>query len=137
MFSERELAYLKTQRLARVATASDKGTPEVSPVGFEFDGAHFWIGSHSQEIFLTTRRYKNITQGNNHVALVVDDLASVDPWRPRGIKVSGRAEVMDHDGIFGKGKYIRITPRTTRSWGIEPTKGWKPAVKHWTNRTES
>ena len=49
---------------------------------------------------------------------MVDDQASVDPWRARGIKVSGRAEVMDHDGIFGKGKYIRITPRTTRSWGI-------------------
>lgn len=131
MFSEAEANYLKTQRLARIASASAKGVPEVSPVGFEFDGKHFWVGSHSQEIFLRTRRYKNITRGNDSVSLVVDDLASVDPWRPRAIKVSGRAEVMDHDGMFGKGKYIRITPRVTSSWGIEPSKDWKPTVRRW------
>jgi len=132
MFSEAERNYLKSQRLARVATASAKGIPEVSPVGFEFDGACFWIGSHSQEIFPTTRRYKNITAGNTKVSLVVDDLASVDPWKPRGVKVSGTAEVMQHDGIFGKGKYIRITPKVSVSWGIEPPKAGKwSSTKRW------
>jgi len=132
MFSEAEKDYLKSQRLARVATASKKGAPEVSPVGFEFDGTYFWIGSHSQDIFSTTRRYRNITSGNARVSLVVDDLASVDPWRPRGIKVSGTAEVMDHKGIFGPGKYFRITPKLTVSWGIEPPKAgsWRSA-KRW------
>lgn len=132
MFSGAELEYLKSQRLARVATATAKGRPEVSPVGFEFDGNYFWIGSHSQEIFPTTRRYKNIVAGNTEVSLVVDDLASVDPWRPRGIKVAGIAEVLDHKGIFGPGKYIRITPKTTVSWGIEPAKAgnWRSA-KRW------
>jgi len=131
MFSEAEANYLKTQRLARIASASVKGIPEVSPVGFEFDGKCFWVGSHSQEIFTRTRRYRNITGGNRRVSLVVDDLASVDPWRARGIKVSGEAEILDHDGIFGKGKYIRITPRLTASWGIEPSKDWKPKVRRW------
>lgn len=132
MFSEAERSYLKSQRLARVATASRKGIPEVSPVGFEFDGTYFWIGSHSQEIFPTTRRYRNITSGNRRVSLVVDDLVSVDPWRPRGIKVSGTAEVMDHEGIFGPGKYFRVTPKLTVSWGIEPPKegSWRSA-KRW------
>ena len=131
MFSEAEVNYLKTQRLARVATASLKGVPEVSPVGFEFDGRCFWVGSHSKEIFPRTRRYRNITAGNDRVSLVVDDMASVDPWRPRGIKVSGRAEVLDHDGMFGKGTYIRITPVLTSSWGIESTQGGRPSVKRW------
>jgi pyridoxamine 5'-phosphate oxidase family protein len=131
MLSDAEVGYLKTQRLARIASASAKGVPEVSPVGFEFDGKYFWVGSHSQEIFLGTRRYKNITGGNNKVSLVVDDLASVDPWRPRAIKVSGSAEVVDHDGMFGSGKYIRITPHVTASWGIEPSQDWKPTVRHW------
>ena len=132
MFSEAERNYLKSQRLARIATASSKGKPEVSPVGFEFDGSYFWIGSHSQEIFPTTRRYKNIIAGNTAVSLVVDDLVSVDPWRPRGIKVSGTAQVLDHRGIFGQGKYIRITPKVTVSWGIEPAKvgNWRSA-KRW------
>ena len=133
MFSEAELDYLKTQRLARVASASMKGTPEVSPVGFEFDGEYFWIGSHSQDIFFNTRRYKNIASGNDRVALVVDDLASVDPWRPRGVKVSGKANVMDHNGMFGPGKYFRITPLVTASWGIEPSKERKPSVKRWSD----
>jgi pyridoxamine 5'-phosphate oxidase family protein len=132
MFSEAETNYLKSQRLARIATASAKGTPEVSPVGFEFDGKHFWIGSHSQEIFSRTRRYRNINGGNRRVSIIIDDLASVNPWRPRGIKVSGTAEVMEHDGIFGPGRYFRITPRVTVSWGIEPPRegGWA-ASKKW------
>jgi pyridoxamine 5'-phosphate oxidase family protein len=130
MFSEEEANYLKTQRLARVATASMKGVPEVSPVGFEFDGKYFWVGSHSQDIFPRTRRYRNITKGNDRVSLVVDDLASVNPWRPRGIKVSGKAQVLDHDGIFGEGRYIRITPRTSVSWGIDPGKQ-RPSIKRW------
>lgn len=132
MFSEAEVNYLKSQRLARIATASAKGTPEVSPVGFEFDGKYFWIGSHSQEIFFRTRRYRNITSGNRRVSIVIDDLASVTPWRPRGIKVSGTAEVVEHDGIFGPGKYFRITPKVTVSWGIEPPKeGRWTASKKW------
>jgi pyridoxamine 5'-phosphate oxidase family protein len=132
MFSVAELNYLKSQRLARIATASLKATPEVSPVGFEFDGKYFWVGSHSKEIFPNTRRYRNITSGNNRVSIVIDDLASVEPWRPRGIKVSGRAEVVDHNGIFGEGRYIRISPLVSVSWGIEPPKGkeWT-SVKRW------
>jgi pyridoxamine 5'-phosphate oxidase family protein len=132
LLSEEEVKYLKTQRLARIASASPKGVPEVSPVGFEFDGKYFWVGSHSQEIFSRTRRYKNITGGNSRVSVVVDDLVSVDPWKPRGIKISGAAEVMEHNGIFGKGKYFRIRPKVSVSWGIEPLKkGQWSSIKRW------
>jgi len=122
LLSDLETQYLKTQRLARIATASTRGTPEVSPVAFEYDGKHFYVGSHDQSIFFRTRRYKNIKAGNIQVSLVIDDLESIDPWKPRGIKVSGTAEIIEHEGIFGKGKYFRITPRVSASWGIEPVK---------------
>ena len=132
VLSKAETDYLKTQRLARIATSSAMGVPEVSPVGFEFDGRFFWVGSHSQEIFVKTRRYRNITGGNSRVSVVIDDLVSVEPWRPRGIKVSGSAEVMEHNGIFGKGRYFRITPRISVSWGIEPPSNGKwTSVKRW------
>jgi len=133
LLSEAEANYLKTQRLARVATASLKGVPEVSPVGFEFDGKYFWVGSHDKNFFPRTRRYKNITSGNPRVSLVVDDLESVDPWKARGIKVRGTAEVMEHNGIFGRGRYIRIAPKVSASWGIEPQKKGQssPSVKRW------
>jgi pyridoxamine 5'-phosphate oxidase family protein len=49
---------------------------------FEFDGTHFFIGSYSQDIFLSTRKYKNVRDGNKEVALAIDDLESVQPWKP-------------------------------------------------------
>ena len=111
--------YLKSQRLARFATVSRDGQPDVVPVGFEYDGKYFWVGSHSQEIFFRTRKYKNVRDGNTKVSLVVDDLLTVNPWHPRFVRVYGTAEVVDHDGIFGPGKYLRITPSITWSSGIE------------------
>lgn len=122
VLSDPEIQYLKTQRLARIATASSQGEPEVSPVAFEYDGKYFYVGSHDQSIFFKTQRYKNIKNGNTRVSLVIDNLQSIDPWKPRAVKVRGTAEVVEHDGIFGKGKYLRITPRASISWGIEAPK---------------
>ena len=132
MLSALEIQYLKTQRLARIATASSQGEPEVSPVAFEYDGKYFYVGSHDQSIFFRTRRYKNIKNGNTRVWVVIDDLESIDPWKPRAIKVHGTAEVVEHEGIFGKGSYLRITPRFTVSWGIEPVKDgqWYSKKRH-------
>lgn len=45
----------------------------------------------------------------------VDDLASTDPWRPRGIEVRGRAEALDGDRPL-----IRIHPERVVPWGLEP-----------------
>jgi len=91
-------------------------------VAFEYDGRYFYVGSHDQTIFFKTRRYKNIKSGNARVSLVVDDLKSVEPWVPRGIKVRGKAEVVQRVGMFGEGSYLRISPQVTISWGIEPEK---------------
>ena len=122
MFSEPEVQYLKSQHLARIATVSKKGQPDVVPVAFEFDGKHFYVGSHSQDIFHRTLKYMNVKNGNRLVALTIDDLESVEPWRPRAIKVYGTAEVTDHKGMFGPGKYLRITPRISWSSGIKGLK---------------
>jgi len=132
VLSAAEVEYLKNQRLARIATASPQGEPEVSPVAFEYDGKYFYVGSHDQSIFFKTRRYNNIKNGNARVSLVIDDLRSVDPWRPRGIKVRGTAEVVEHEGMFGKGSYLRIRPQVTISWGIEPAKEgqWYSRKRH-------
>src|SRR5262245_54009659 len=114
MFSEQEIAYLKSQRLARIATVSNKLQPDVAPVGFEFDGQHFYIGGIRQK---KTNKYKNVANGNNKVALVIDDVESIDPWKPRGIKIHGFARVVDRQGQFGP--YLEVTPERTWSWGIE------------------
>jgi pyridoxamine 5'-phosphate oxidase family protein len=122
LLSKPEADYLKTQRLARIATVSPKGQPEVSPVGIEWDGKYFYVGTHDPAFFPKTQRIKNISRGNKRVSLVIDDQVSVVPWVVRGIKVLGEAEIVEHKGIFGPGKYLRISPRVSVSWGIEPEK---------------
>jgi pyridoxamine 5'-phosphate oxidase family protein len=116
MFSEREITYLKSQPLARLATVADDGQPDVAPVGFEFDGHDFYIGG---KIPTVTRKYKNIKNGNTKVALVIDDLETVDPWNPRGIRIYGTAEIVERRGMFGKGVYLHVTPTVSWSWSLE------------------
>ena len=43
-FTEEEITYLRSQRLARIATVDPEGQPDVAPVGFEFDGTYFYVG---------------------------------------------------------------------------------------------
>jgi pyridoxamine 5'-phosphate oxidase family protein len=116
MFTEKETAYLKSQHLARIATVSEDGQPDVMPVGFEFDGQVFYVGGHNPT---HTRKYTNIRAGNARVALVVDDLVSVNPWHPRGVRIYGKAEFVEREGQFGSGVYMRITPRVSWSWSVE------------------
>lgn len=116
MFTEREVAYMKSQPLARIATVSPDGQPDAAPVGFEFDGQYFYIGGHNPA---NTRKYRNVRAGNQKVALVVDDLESIQPWKPRGVRIYGAAELVKREGRFGPGVYMRITPATSWSWGIE------------------
>lgn len=124
VFTDAELAYLQSQHLGRLATASSAGEPEVSPVGFEADAT----GLSSGGIDITkTVRYRNI-RSTGRAAMVVDDLASVDPWRPRGVKVRGRAEIETNDQ--GQSR-IRVTPETVWSWGIN-----EGAPKHFADRIE-
>lgn len=114
MFTQKEIDYLKSQPLARLATISPAMQPDVAPVGFKFDGDKFYISGFD---ITRTFKYKNVYAGNVLVALVVDDLASVSPWKARGIKIHGRAETTKIDGRAG----LTIVPQRLWSWGIEDT----------------
>lgn len=117
MFSEKEAAYIKSQRLARLGTVSNNETqPDVVPVGFDFDGKYFYVGGKN---LLKSRKYKNVMK-NNKVAFVVDDVGSTESWEPRGIRVYGIADMTsEREGYLGRTIYIRITPKRKWSWGIE------------------
>jgi pyridoxamine 5'-phosphate oxidase family protein len=60
-----------------------------------------------------TKKFRDVRR-NGRAAIVIDDLASVDPWRPRGIEIRGRAEAVEADRAL-----IRIHPERIVSWGIE------------------
>lgn len=115
MFSDEELTYLADQRLARIATVDSSGQPTVDVVGFAFDGDRFVVGGRDLP---ATRKHRNVVAGNTKVSLIVDDLRSVDPWRPRGIRVFGTARAVTRDGMFGHGDYLEIVPSITWSWGV-------------------
>jgi pyridoxamine 5'-phosphate oxidase family protein len=115
-FTDDEVAYLKSQPLARIATVGPDGQPDVAPVGFEFDGTYFWVGGHAPE---RTRKFLNVQAGQAKVALVIDDLVSTNPWTPRGLRVYGTAELVQRSGQLGAGTYMRITPDVSWSWNLE------------------
>lgn len=116
MFTEKEREYLTSGKLARIATVAGDGQPDVTPVGFEFDGMHFYVGGLD---VTRTRKYRNVKNASNKVALVIDDLASVNPWQPRGIRVYGNAEVVQREGYAGSGNYLKVTPTVSWSWNVE------------------
>jgi pyridoxamine 5'-phosphate oxidase family protein len=139
MFSEKESEYLGNQKLGRLATVGKSGQPDVVPVGYEFDGKDIWIGSGTQEIFFRTKKYLNVVKGNSKVAFVVDDMESFDPWRPRSLKIYGTAVVQDHSGRMGTGKYLKITPTISWSFGInEPMPDYRqPSARSGSWRTKT
>jgi pyridoxamine 5'-phosphate oxidase family protein len=114
-FSEAELAYLRGERrLARIATVGRDGTPHVVPVGM-------WTYNPEQDTidvtgrdFEQTKKFRDVAR-TGRAAIVIDDLASVDPWRPRAVEVRGHAEASERPRPT-----IRIHPERIRSWGLEP-----------------
>ena len=89
-FSDEEIAYLQSQPVARLATVNEDGQPDVVPVAFELDGSHIWFGGVGPGV-ARTRKFRNIGAGRTKVALVVDDLVSIEPFIARALRVYGDA----------------------------------------------
>jgi len=114
-FTHAELQYIRSQRLARIGTASAKGKPDVAAVAFDFDGQYFYVSGIRNQ---ATRKYHN-AKANPRASFVIDDLASTAPWRPRGLKIDGDVDFVHRQGYAGEKEYLRITPTEKRSWGLE------------------
>jgi pyridoxamine 5'-phosphate oxidase family protein len=112
VFTEDELGYLTGgTRLGRLATVGPDGTPHVVPVGWIYNAARdtIDIGGHELE---RSKKFRDVVR-TGRAAIVIDDLESVDPWRPRAIEVRGRAEA-----IAMPTPLIRIHPERILSWGL-------------------
>jgi pyridoxamine 5'-phosphate oxidase family protein len=113
-FSDSELEYLgerRPERLARIATVGKDGLPHVVPVGWRFNRELDSIDVGGMDL-TRTKKFRDVRR-NGGAAIVIDDLLTVDPWRPRGIEVRGQAEAIEGDRPL-----IRIRPGRIVSWGL-------------------
>ena len=122
VFSEAELEYLHGQRLlGRVATVGADGTPHVAPVGWAYNAELDTIDvtGHGLE---QTKKFRDVER-TGRAAIVIDDLASVSPWRPRAVEVRGRAEALRAPEVL-----IRIQPERIISWGLGPARSARTVI---------
>jgi pyridoxamine 5'-phosphate oxidase family protein len=122
MTNSESIFFRKASRVFEITTSGENnihflpdGIPDVAPVDFDFDGRFFYIGGMN---ITKTTKYRNIMK-NNNVALVIDDLKTVNPWDTRGIKIQGIAETVVREQLpelqlrynnHFRSMYIRIKP---------------------------
>jgi PPOX class probable F420-dependent enzyme len=127
-FTTKEQAFLKSNEVCRLATASKEGRPQVTPVMYALDGTGFVVA-----VDYGTKKLKNVRE-NPSVALVVDKL------RPtRAVTIEGTCKVYERgveylrlldllmnkfefyrENPWGEGgsPIFRITPTKAVSWGF-------------------
>jgi pyridoxamine 5'-phosphate oxidase family protein len=112
VFTADELEYMRGgSQLGRIATVGADGTPHVVPVGWIYNAARDTIDVGGREL-QRTKKFRDVARGGR-VAIVIDDVESVDPWRPRGIEVRGRGEAIPLPTPL-----IRVHPERIVSWGL-------------------
>ena len=111
VYTEAERAYIASQRVARIATASLTGAPDVAAVRFQLVGDAIDIGGRVNP---ATIKWWNVVR-NGRASVTIDDIASEDPWVVRGIKITGRAETVEREGTTGR---ILVHPEVVWSWNI-------------------
>jgi pyridoxamine 5'-phosphate oxidase family protein len=119
-----EIGYLQEQRLGRLATLQPDGSPQVKPVGFRYNPDLGTIDISGFRMS-ASQKFRNVSR-DGRAALVVDDIASTQPWRVRFLEIRGNAEAVDTPGRPAgpdDPSLIRIRPTRILSFGIEEPPG--------------
>lgn len=138
---DQEIAeFIRTHRVARLATADGDGRPLALPICYAFDGEHFYSPVDEKPKQVAPRQLKRVRniEANPHVALVIDDYA--DDWSKLAyVLASGLATIIgpgtdEHARAVRllRDKYpqyramaideriiIKITPTRIRQWRSE------------------
>ncbi len=119
VFTDKEIEYLRSQKLGRLATVDAAGELHVVPVGFHYDEADGTIVIGGP-VLRHTRKYRDAVE-RKVVAFVVDDVPP--PWQPRGVEVRGQARAASEGGRMVHPDFppqcLRVTPHKVLSWGID------------------
>jgi nitroimidazol reductase NimA-like FMN-containing flavoprotein (pyridoxamine 5'-phosphate oxidase superfamily) len=131
--SGKSLAFIRSQRVARVATVGRDGVPHNVPICVVAAGGRLYFASESM-----ARKVRNLRK-NPHVALTFDHYT--ENWRQlAGVMVIGMASVIDQGVAFrrarqslyrkyksyariapieeGESVIVCVTPTDSFSWGL-------------------
>ena len=121
-FTAKEIEYLQSQRLGRLATVNAEGKPQIAPVGFRYNAEQDTIDIGGR-FMSKSKKFRNVLK-NPNVSFVIDDV--LPPWQPRGVEIRGTAQTLPTGGkaMFGDSyeadeAIIRITPAQIIGWGLE------------------
>jgi len=133
-----ESVFIQRQRVARLATADEKGSPTLVPVCYAYDGAHFYTPLDQKPKRVAgnqLRRVRNI-EARHEAALLIDQYS--DDWSQLGyVQIHGHAELIAPEHplhaqalLLLRERYaqyrsmaleqnmiIMITPQRISSWG--------------------
>ncbi len=129
IFTEAEIAYLRSQFLGRLATIGRDGQPHVIPMTFEFNAAEDAIDIGGIA-FTRGKKWRDM-QHNQKVTFLVDDFAdraghavevrdTVEIHQAGGSKINPRIEGFDEP-------FVRLRPSFIVSWGVDGSGGGGPA----------
>ena len=123
VFTDAEIAYLREERLARIATVGPDGQPHVTPVTFHYNADEDSIDLGGI-FFGQTKKWRDAGR-NPKVTLLVDDVIG-PPRRARAIEIRGTVERHESGGERANPRFPNFVPqffrlRPTRivAWGIE------------------
>jgi pyridoxamine 5'-phosphate oxidase family protein len=118
VFTDKELEYLQSQRIGRVATVSPNCEPHVVPLRFKYNLDEDTIDLLGSDLG-GSKKYRD-AQATGRIAFVVDDISD---GKPRGIEIRGKAEAHPTGGealMRNVGPaFIRLIPARVATWGLD------------------
>ena len=135
-----EIAFIQSQRVARLATADADGHPHVVPVCFAFDGSRFYIALDEKPKRVEQRRLRRVRNIEaRHEAMLLFDRYDDDWSRLAFVQVYGHADLLMPDVpthatalLLLRERYVQyrsmkledypvivITPERVVAWGLE------------------
>jgi pyridoxamine 5'-phosphate oxidase family protein len=130
-FTDAEIAYLKSQRLGRLATVNANSDPHLTVVGFQYNPELDTIDIGGRRgVFPASKKLRDV-KATGKVAFIVDNVNTEHGWEPHSLEIRGRAEIHqtggealfpDNPGYFDP-VFIRIHPMRIVSLGINGDAG--------------
>jgi pyridoxamine 5'-phosphate oxidase family protein len=118
-FTDRELEFLQSQRLGRLATVNAAGEPHVVPLTYRYNAELDTLDLFGMGL-ARSKKYRDVGR-TGVAAFVVDDAQG--QWRIRGVEVRGGAALIASGAKAINERFddqfIRLIPKRIVGWGLD------------------